>query len=182
MQLAVVDPADRNDELVAHSASERTRLGKGQVMRIGWHTAAHKARLPQYEIPVVLIAQPNRLAQSMDHVAGDCFLARLEALLSATSIWPGDGHCSILTESMRPPDSGKTVRYPLGVEVPSEARHNAVIADGGEPLLKALLDHFGVWRGQGVFGRQIPLRPKSRFIRRIYSGQLLDQAFAKACG
>jgi hypothetical protein len=34
MNLAVVDPADWDGELVAHSASERTRLGKGEVMRI----------------------------------------------------------------------------------------------------------------------------------------------------
>jgi hypothetical protein len=46
MQLAMVGPADRHDELVAHSASERTRLGEGQVVRIGGHTAANEARLP----------------------------------------------------------------------------------------------------------------------------------------
>jgi hypothetical protein len=34
MQLAVVDPANRDGELVAHSTSECTRLGKGEVMRI----------------------------------------------------------------------------------------------------------------------------------------------------
>src|SRR5262249_60721903 len=34
MKLAVVDPANRHDELVAHSVSKRTRLGKREVMRI----------------------------------------------------------------------------------------------------------------------------------------------------
>src|SRR6516225_8931367 len=64
MQLTVMDTADRDHELVAHVTSERTRLREGEVMWIGWHPAAHKARLAQNESPVVLIAQPNRLAQS----------------------------------------------------------------------------------------------------------------------
>ena len=56
MQLAVVDPADRDDELVAHAPSECTRLRKREVMRIRRHAAADEARLPQNEFPVVLIA------------------------------------------------------------------------------------------------------------------------------
>ena len=55
MKLAMVDPADRYDELVAHSASERAGLDKGEMMRIGWRTAAHEARLSQHEFAVVLI-------------------------------------------------------------------------------------------------------------------------------
>jgi hypothetical protein len=34
MKLPVVDAADRDGELVAYSASECTRLGEGEVMRI----------------------------------------------------------------------------------------------------------------------------------------------------
>jgi hypothetical protein len=60
MQLTMVDAADRDHELVAYSASERARLCKGEVMRIGRHAAAHEARLPQHEFPVVLIAQADR--------------------------------------------------------------------------------------------------------------------------
>ena len=55
MQLAVVDPADWDDELVTHAASEGARLREGEVMRIGRYPAAHQARLPQHEFPVVLI-------------------------------------------------------------------------------------------------------------------------------
>ena len=58
----MVDPAKRDRELVAHSTSECTRLGKGEVMRIRRHAAAYQARLPQHELPVVFIAQANRLA------------------------------------------------------------------------------------------------------------------------
>ena len=56
MQLAVVDPADRDDELVTHAASEGARLREGEVMRIRGHTAAHEARLSQHVSAVVLIA------------------------------------------------------------------------------------------------------------------------------
>jgi hypothetical protein len=70
MELAMVHPADRHDELVAYSASKRPRLSKREVMRVGWHTAAYEAGLPEDEFPVVLIAQSNRLAQGADHVTG----------------------------------------------------------------------------------------------------------------
>ena len=67
MELAVMGPADRDDELIAHSASERPRLGKREVVRVRRHPAAHEAGLPQHESAVVLIAQANRFAaQSLD--------------------------------------------------------------------------------------------------------------------
>jgi hypothetical protein len=66
MQLAVMEPADWHDELVAHSASEGTRLREGEVVRVRRHTAAHETGLPQYESAVVLIAPANRFAQSRD--------------------------------------------------------------------------------------------------------------------
>ena len=66
MQLAVMGPADRHDELIAHSAPECARLREGEVMRVGRHAPAHKARLPQHEPSVVLIAQANGFAQGLD--------------------------------------------------------------------------------------------------------------------
>ena len=66
MQLPVMEPADWDDELVAHSASEGTRLRKREVMRVRRHTAAYEAGLPQHESSVVFIAQPNRFPQSLD--------------------------------------------------------------------------------------------------------------------
>ena len=75
MQLAMVGPADRHDELVTYSASESAGLCKGQVMRIGGHSAAHETWLPQHEFSVVLIAQPNRLTQGMNHIGAGLFVA-----------------------------------------------------------------------------------------------------------
>jgi hypothetical protein len=66
MELAVVGPANRDDEFVAYPSSECTGLCEGEVMRIRRHAAAHKAGLPHNELPVLLIAQANRLAQTAD--------------------------------------------------------------------------------------------------------------------
>jgi hypothetical protein len=55
MQLAMIFPAERDGELIADSASECARLCKGEVVRIRWNVAAHKAGLSQHESPVVLI-------------------------------------------------------------------------------------------------------------------------------
>ena len=79
MQLAMVNPANRD----AHAAPGCTGLCKGEVMGIRWYAAAHEARLPQHESPVILIAQANRFSQSADGVAARllfggphrCFLA-----------------------------------------------------------------------------------------------------------
>jgi hypothetical protein len=66
MQLAMMDSADRDGELVARASSECTRLCKREVMRIGWDAAAHKAGLPEHEPAVLLIAQANRFASKHD--------------------------------------------------------------------------------------------------------------------
>ena len=65
----MMDSADRDDELVAYSTSERPGLCEGQVMRIRRHPAAHQAGLAQYEFSVVLVAQANRFSQRTDYVA-----------------------------------------------------------------------------------------------------------------
>ena len=41
MELAVMGPADRHDELIAHSAPECARLREGEVMRVRRYAAAH---------------------------------------------------------------------------------------------------------------------------------------------
>ena len=66
MELAVVGPADRHDELVACPASECTGLCEGEVMRVGGHAAAHEAGLSEHEASVILITQANRFAHRLD--------------------------------------------------------------------------------------------------------------------
>jgi hypothetical protein len=66
MELAVVGPANWDDEFVAYPSSECAGLCEGEVMRIRRHAAAHEAGLSQHEFPMVLITQANRLAQTAD--------------------------------------------------------------------------------------------------------------------
>jgi hypothetical protein len=91
MKLAVMEAADRDGELVTHAASECTRLCKREVMRIRWHPAAHEAGLPEHESAVLLIAQPNRFAQSMDHVAAGLLLGPPRSFVACTRIRLADG-------------------------------------------------------------------------------------------
>jgi hypothetical protein len=61
---------------------------------------------------VVLVAQPNRLAQGMDLRPAGLLLGPPRSFVAGTAIWPADGHCSLFSESMRPPGSGETIGCP----------------------------------------------------------------------
>jgi len=61
MHFAVMDAAERNSELVAHLAAERTRLHEPQVMRIGVFSPTHKTRLLGNESQMFLVAMATRL-------------------------------------------------------------------------------------------------------------------------
>jgi hypothetical protein len=61
VQLAVMDPAQRDSELIADLAAERPRLGKTQMMSVRGRAPANQAGLGGYVSAVVLIAQANGL-------------------------------------------------------------------------------------------------------------------------
>jgi hypothetical protein len=155
MKLAVMEAANRDGELVAHAASEGTRLGKGEVMRIRWHPAAHKACLPQYEFSVVLIAQANRLAQSTDCTSAWPLPGDSRSLLTPDGIGQA-GRChALIRDSMSGigncPARDQTSRSPSR-PLTRPARIPGV-TDVTESRLKPLLDHFGVCGCQRVLGR-----------------------------
>src|SRR2546429_581368 len=95
MQLAMMDSADRNGELVAHASSECTRLYKREVMRIRRHPAAHKTGLPEHEPAMLLITQANRFTQSMHCAAAIPFLD-----LACACVRPADGHRTLVRDSV----------------------------------------------------------------------------------
>src|SRR4029434_11189915 len=150
----MMDSADRDDELVAHTAPDRTRWCKGEMRRIRRHAAAHEARLSRHESPVILIAQANRFSQSTDCIAARllfggphrCFLTVLR-----------DGHPDWVRASM-------SRLIPLSRTVTSTVRG----ADRGEPCPEPLLHYFRVCSCQRVLGRQIPMRAGRRLGRRSY--------------
>jgi hypothetical protein len=163
VKLAMVDPADRDDELVAHSASECARLCEGEVMRIRGHAAAHEACLSQHESAVVFVAQSNRFAQRTDYFAVGLVLGPRRCLLPAKRIQFAGCQCLVRDSTRRL--MGTSLRG----------------TDRRKPCPEALFDYFGVGARQRVLGSEIPLRPGSRPVRGIYSRHLLNQAFAKAC-
>ena len=61
VQLTVMDPAQRDSELIADFAAERARLSKTQMMRVRWRAPAYQARLAGYVSAMVLVAQANGL-------------------------------------------------------------------------------------------------------------------------
>src|ERR1700738_1074389 len=75
-------------------------------------------------------------------------------------------------KTIRRAAEGRAIRRPVTV---------VAIADGGTPRSKLLLHDSGIRRCQSILGRQIPLRPGSRLIRRLYGAHLLNQAFPQAC-
>jgi len=66
MQLAVMDPTNRDGEFIADSVSKGARLCKREVVRIRRHSATYKAWLSSHELPVLLIAQANCFYQTMN--------------------------------------------------------------------------------------------------------------------
>ena len=63
VELTVVEATERNSELVADPATEGARLGKAQMVRIGWHTTAREARFARDKSPMLLVAQPDAFLQ-----------------------------------------------------------------------------------------------------------------------
>jgi len=94
-----MDAADRHDELVADSAPKCARLCKGEVMRVRWHAAAHKACLPQYESAVVLVAQANRLAQSTHCTSAWPLPGDSRSLLTPDGIGQAGRHYALIVEA-----------------------------------------------------------------------------------
>src|SRR4051794_29999314 len=144
----MVDSADRDDELVAYTAPECTRLCKGEMMRIRRHAAAHEARLSQHESPVILIAQSNRFSQSTDCIAARLLFGDRHRPILAGNRVRRAGHPALVRDSMR-----RLVI--LGRTVTSTMR----TVNRGEPCPKPLLHYFRICSCQRVLGRHSPIRP-----------------------
>src|SRR6516162_9551106 len=103
MQLAVMDPADWNDEFVAYAASERSWLCEGEMVRIRRHPATDEARLPQYESSVILIAQAHGLSQSADHLAARLLLGFRRGFLAITRLRSANRDHALVRDSLGRP-------------------------------------------------------------------------------
>jgi hypothetical protein len=72
VQRAMMKATNRNRELIADLASERTRLRKAKMVRIGGFAATHHARQLGYEFEVVPVAQANGLARRREANGAGC--------------------------------------------------------------------------------------------------------------
>ena len=131
MQVSMVDPANRDDELVAYTACECTRLCKGEMMRIRGHAAAHETRLSQHESPVILIAQANHFSQSTDCIAARLLLGGGHRCILAGTRVRRTGHPGLAGDGMSRLMAGQIIRHRTrGRTVTSPMRG----ADRGEVL------------------------------------------------
>src|SRR6516164_2631152 len=62
VERAMMQPAQRNRELVTHPAAERCALGKAEMMRVRRASAAKEARLQSHEPEVIAVAVAPRFA------------------------------------------------------------------------------------------------------------------------
>jgi hypothetical protein len=75
MKLAMVNAAQRHSKLIAHLASQGTRLDKPQMMGVGRLPATDDVGLCGHKIPMTLVANPQRLRpHAMDCLAKDFHL------------------------------------------------------------------------------------------------------------
>src|SRR5262249_5920967 len=115
-------------------------------MRIRRRPAAYQARLPGHELPVLLIAQANRLAQG-----ADCAIA----------VRPTGYFRSFLAIARTVPAGGP--HGSDGDRIGGLARALA-LADGRESRLKFLFDKSGIIRCKRVLGGKILTCPEGRLI------------------
>ena len=70
MQFAMMEPANRNGELVADLPPQRSLLGKLEVMGIRRTPSANETRLTGHKPQMIAISFAYRLADGEDPVAG----------------------------------------------------------------------------------------------------------------
>ncbi len=55
VKLTMMDPAERDGELIAHLAAQRARLCETKMVRVGGTSSTHEARLRGDESPMVFV-------------------------------------------------------------------------------------------------------------------------------
>ncbi len=73
MDLAVVRATERHRELVAHLATERTRLREAQMMRIGWPATANKTGLFDHVPDMIAVTNTTRFGEGKHALFDLCY-------------------------------------------------------------------------------------------------------------
>ena len=123
----------------------------------------------RYVPPTATAPHLDSTSRSLLAVAGISKTLRDDSLTRGSVRWIGKARGKDQTTGVR----SRSRRRPAG--------RIAVLTHPTEPRLKPLLDNFGIRRCQGIFGREIPMRPSGRLVLGAYSRHLLNQALAEAC-
>jgi hypothetical protein len=91
MQLAMVNPAERDRELVADAPAESARLGEPQMMGITRALATDDARVCRHKLPMPLVAQAALLRQQAAVLVGRHISSCVRGLRAAAQLgqWRG---------------------------------------------------------------------------------------------
>ena len=150
MQGAVVGPAERHGELVAHLAAERARLHEAEVVGVGGLAGADQAGLLRDEPQVLLVAVAARCGDGQ-HALVDA--GRL-IVFGAISI-----------------SGGFVLRWGRGLaccSIEAVCRRDGVRRiELGKSSLKRVLDKLGIVRREAVLGRQNGARPVGGAVCRL---------------
>src|SRR5262249_49396155 len=119
---------------------------KREMVRIRRRPAAYKARLPRYELPVLLIAQANRFAQGADCAIASRLTRHFRSFLAIARIRPTGWH------------------HVLDGDRIGCLRWSPATADGQDSRLKFLFDNSSIPRCKRVLGGKIPTCPSGRLI------------------
>ena len=140
MQLAMVEPADRDRVFVADFPVERAGLRKANVMGFGWHAAANKTGLRGDELAMLFVAQTNGLCSNAPAV-GDSLFRSLRLMTF--------GGLGLI--------AGRFIAKIVGSLRPHSARRSRL--NRGEPVAETRFDPVRVGGDQRVLGRKIGMDP-----------------------
>jgi hypothetical protein len=164
VKLTVMDATERDRELVADPAPERTRLREPKMMGIRRHPAAHKARLSRYEFPVIFVAQADGFAQCTYRTIGMRFTLGRRSCLAGAGI--------VLVRALGAWDARNIGRPVIRLAVAERRQYH----------LKPFLDDLGVGRREGALGGKTPMGPGGRLISRFKALKLGQKPIPQGCG
>ena len=89
MDLAMMRATERDRELVADLACERSTLSEPQMMRIGWSAAANKAWLLDDVPPMITVTNTTRFGEGKHALIDLCYSGVFDRCLNSngSSFW-----------------------------------------------------------------------------------------------
>jgi hypothetical protein len=171
MQLLMMLAAEWDRKFVADLASERSRLGKFEVVRIARLAPADQARLRGDKPQMGLIPPSDGFSERPDQVAVGRAIQVPRALCAC--VWGSMGEARIVFLKLLARCSA------LRRRLSCDRFRSRRLVSQLEQLGVRCLDQPGIVGGEGVFGSQPPMRPKRQVVGCLKTGDLGDQLIAQ---